>query len=76
MVLLRIRKDWVETLETRVGRRVGDPINWRDPTKVYTHTLPYLPCPNANPTLNQRKPYSYHYQYAIWVDIMTSYRCD
>ena len=48
---------------------VGYPIYWSDPTKEYTHTLPinilvpYLPCPNANPTLDQRKPYPYLHAY-------------
>ena len=40
MVLLGIRKDWVETVATRVGQRVEYPIHWSDPTKAYI--IPYL----------------------------------
>ena len=73
MVLLGIRKDWVETVETRVGPRVEYPIHWSDPTKAYTHTLPInLLCPNANPTLHQRKPYPYLHAY-LQLPICISY---
>ena len=66
------RKDWVKTVETRVGPRVGYPFHWSDLTKALTHTppinillpyLPHLPCPNANTTLHQRKPYPYLHAY-------------
>ena len=76
IVLLGIIKYWVETVETRVGPRVGYHIHWSDPTKAYTHTLPinillpYIPSPNANATQHQHNPtltasHIYHYQYAI-----------
>ena len=42
MVLLGIRKNWVETIEARVRQRIGYPVHWSDPTKAYTHTLPII----------------------------------